>query len=101
MMPIQAILQPYQDDFMTQCRPIINQEIMFVTTNIRDRRDIFSHPPNALEAIEILYRVQSLHPFFLYGFVVMPDHCHFLLRVPEQGSISTIMNRFKMGQSRS
>lgn len=33
--------------------------------------------------------------FYLYGFVIMPNHCHFLIRVPKPGSISMIMNRYK------
>lgn len=74
---------------------------MFVTTNIRYRDALFVEPAYAREAIEVLYRVQELHPFFLYGFVIMPDHCHFLMSVPGPGSISTIMNRFKMGVSHS
>ena len=60
---------------------------------------VFSHPSHAREAIEILYRVQALHPFFLFGFVIMPDHCHLLMRVPEPASISTVIGRFKMGVS--
>ncbi|MBI3331333.1 transposase [Candidatus Peregrinibacteria bacterium] len=86
---------------MTQRRRIKNKVLMFVTTNVANRRKIFSDPAYAREAIEVLYRVKKLHPFFLYSFVIMPDHCHFLIKVPAQRSISTIMNRFKMGVSHS
>ncbi len=86
---------------MSQRHPITNEEIMLVTTNCKNRRSIFDHPPYAHEAIDVLYRVQSLHPFFLYGFVFMPDHCHLLMRVPEPQSVSKIMDRFKMGISHS
>jgi putative transposase len=72
---------------------------MFITTNVRDRRPIFQNPVYAREAIETLYRVQQLHPFFLYGFVVMPDHCHMLLHIPDGGSVSRIMRSFKRGVS--
>lgn len=58
---------------------------------------IFSNPTFAREAIDTLYRVQVSHPFFLFGFVIMPDHCHFLLNVPEPGKISNIMSVYKSG----
>jgi putative transposase len=41
--------------------------------------------------------VQKLYPFHLFGFVIMPDHCHFLVVVPYPGKISDIMRTFKMG----
>ena len=74
---------------------------MLITTNVRQRRKVFLNPSYAFEAIDLLYRVQALHPFFLYGFVIMPDHCHLLLRIPEPGQISMLMNRYKMGVSHS
>ncbi len=74
---------------------------MLVTTNIARRRPLFAHPAFAREAIDVLYRIQALWPFFLFAFVIMPDHGHLLLRVPEEGSVSKIINRFKMGVSHS
>lgn len=68
---------------------------MFVTTNMQNRMPIFENPAYAREAIETLYRVQAIHPFSLFGFVVMLDHCHFLLEVEAPERISTIMNVFK------
>lgn len=74
---------------------------MFITTNTLDRKKIFADPANAREVIDVLYRVQELHPFFLYSFVIMPNHVHLLMSVPDGGSISKIINRFKMGVSHS
>lgn len=74
---------------------------MFITTNVRERRKIFLDPAYAREAIDVLYRVQELHPFLLYGFVIMPDHCHLLLKVPAPNTISKVMDRWKMGVSHS
>jgi putative transposase len=82
---------------MTQRHPLQADELMFVTAVVRDRRPIFANPAYAREAVETLYRVQQLHPFFLFGFVIMPDHCHILLHVPDGGSISRIMGSFKRG----
>jgi putative transposase len=76
-----------------------NEHMMFVTTNTSKRNPIFANPAYARETIETLYRVQQLHPFFLFAFSIMPDHCHLLLKVPAPGEISTIMNTFKAGVS--
>lgn len=70
---------------------------MLVTTNVINRKPVFENPAYAREAIECLYRVQSLQPFILFGFVIMPDHCHFLLNVCENNSISKVMNAYKSG----
>lgn len=70
---------------------------MHITTNTKSREQHFRYSTNAREAIDTLYRVQEMHPFFLYAFVIMPDHCHFLLQVPEPQCISAIMNVYKSG----
>ncbi|MBI3619206.1 transposase [Candidatus Peregrinibacteria bacterium] len=72
---------------------------MFITTNLQNRKKVFANPAYAREAVEILYRVQKLHPFFLYGFVIMHEHCHFLLMPPDGGSVSQIMRCYKSGVS--
>lgn len=74
-----------------------NEFLMLVTTVTLNRMPVFANPAYAREAIETLYRVQASHPFFLYGFVIMPDHCHFLLTVPEPGKISNVMCVYKSG----
>jgi len=88
-----------QNDFMFQRHFVQNGTLMFITTNLQHRQKLFYHEPYAKEAIDTLYRTQHLHPFLLYGFVIMPDHCHLLLRVPEDESISRIMRQFKYGTS--
>ncbi|MDD4287590.1 MAG: transposase [Candidatus Peribacteraceae bacterium] len=80
---------------MTQRHPIQNGQMMLVTTNTCNRMRIFVDSACARQVIESLYRAQLHHPFFLHGFVVMPDHCHILLHIPENGSISKIMYCFK------
>ncbi len=84
---------------MSQRRPIQSQHLMFVTTNTRDREHIFADPACARQAVESLYRTQHSHLFFLYAFVIMPDHCHFLLHVSECGSISRLMYSYKRSVS--
>ena len=70
---------------------------MLVTTVTYGRDPIFERASYAREAVECLYRVRTLHPFFLYGFVIMPDHCHFLMRVPADGSVSNVVGAYKSG----
>lgn len=78
-------------------RLVQNEEVMFVTTNTFKRIPFFTKPSHAREAIECLYRVHAIRPFLLYGFVIMPDHCHFLLKVLSPNTISMLMNTYKSG----
>lgn len=82
---------------MTQRHRVQNASIMMITTNVLDREPLFANATFAREAIECLYRVQVLYPFFLYAFVIMPDHCHFLVRVAPPETIGRIMNTYKSG----
>jgi REP element-mobilizing transposase RayT len=68
---------------------------MFITTNVQAKKEIFLKSEYAREAVEAIYRTQERLPFFLYSFVIMPDHCHLLLQVPEGGSISKIIAMYK------
>lgn len=70
---------------------------MFITTNTLNRQPIFADPAHAREAIESLYRVQEIHPFLLFGFVIMPDHCHFLVQIPPPYTVSKLMSAYKSG----
>ncbi len=86
---------------MSQRHPIQNDCTMLVTINTINRAPIFSSAPKAREVIETLYRTQELHPFHLFAFVIMPDHCHFLVSVPPPFTISRLMNIVKSGVSHS
>lgn len=80
---------------MTQRHWIQNNAIMFITTCTHKREPLFINHAYAREAVECLYKAQANYPFDMYAFVIMPDHCHFLLWVPEDQSISKIMNVYK------
>lgn len=82
---------------MSQRHPFQNEATMFVTTNTLNRMPLFSKNGFAKEAIDCLYRTQEQHPFFLFGFVIMPDHCHLLLQVRSPYTISKLMNAYKSG----
>lgn len=66
----------------------------FVTSVTRDRNEIFRES----ETVEILATAitfyQKRGDFKLLGYVIMPDHVHFLI-IPQQGTISDIMRNIK------
>ncbi len=70
---------------------------MLITIVTRKRAPHFEDPTHARAAIELLYRVRERHPFHLYGFVFMPDHCHLLMRVVAPLTITMVMNSYKTG----
>ena len=86
-----------QNPCMTQRHWIQNEEIMLITIVTKKRKPLFYNAAFAREAVAQIYRTQAMHPFILYGFVIMPDHCHFLLRVPKGGSVSRIVHSYKIG----
>jgi len=82
---------------MSQRHPVQNDVKMLITTVTAKRVKIFADSCRAMEAIACLYRVQAIRPFFLYGFVIMPDHCHFLMKVPIPETVAQVMASFKSG----
>ena len=72
---------------------------MLITTITHNRIPYFKNDALAREAVEQIYRVQERRPFFLYGFVIMPDHVHVLLNAPEPETVSNILRLYKMGLS--
>lgn len=67
--------------------------------NVAGRKPLFTNPSYAREAVEAIYRVQELYPFHLFGFVIMPEHDHMLLRVPAPGNISSVVRSYKRAVS--
>jgi len=69
-------------------------ECHFVTSVTRDRTPLFEER----KAVDILAAAvtfyQTRGDFKLLGYVIMPDHVHFLI-IPQQGTISDIMRNVK------
>ncbi len=69
--------------------------MMFITTNIQNGEPVFADPACARIAVETLYTIQDFYPFFLYSFVIMPNHIHLLIRIPAGGSVSKTIGAYK------
>lgn len=80
---------------MFQRHPEQAQVMMFITTNTNMKIPVFADSACARIAVETLYSIQHFYPFFLYAFVIMPDHAHLLIHVPDGGSVSKIIGIWK------
>lgn len=57
--------------------------VYFITTVVERRIPIFVNPDAAMIVIDALYFLRSKRRLELYGFVIMPDHVHLIIRVKE------------------
>jgi hypothetical protein len=58
-------------------------------------RPVFLYEPFAEAAIQSLYRVQSVHPFILYGFVVLPTSISFVMSAEFPETDIAIVRRYQ------
>jgi len=80
---------------MTQRHPTQWGSTVLVTICTHERFPYFEVAEIAQCAVECLYKVKELHPFELFAFVIMPDHCHLLIRARKEFGISRIINSYK------
>lgn len=73
----------------------LTDQIFFITTGTKDRRLIFAQANAAQTAIDSLQFFRNRGEIRLFGFVIMPDHVHFVLRVNLPLTISKFVKRFK------
>ena len=71
------------------------QELLLVTIGTRKQETIFRDPACAREAIESLYRIQWWNPFVLFGFVILPNQCQFLIAVKRRLHLVQIIDKYK------
>ncbi len=76
-----------------------NGAVMFLTMNTWHRRQVFIHPNFATKAIDYLYLLQKKHGFVIYGFVVMPDHIHLLLKIQAPYTVDEFTHDYRTGLS--
>lgn len=84
---------------MINRKPAQNDVVMFITLNTWNRRQVFIHPNFAKKAIDYLYQVQKKRSCDIYGFVVMPDHIHLLLKVHAPLMIDDFISEYRTGLS--
>jgi putative transposase len=72
----------------------------FITTSCYQRAALLGKPRNRDLLLEVLERVRRRYRFVVVGYVVMPEHLHFLLGEPERGDPSKVMQAIKQGFAR-
>ena len=69
--------------------------VHFVTTNVFRRHPIFTDGRYAGIIFQALHAYKLMHGAKVYGYVLMPDHLHLVLHLPEGREISNFMREFK------
>jgi putative transposase len=74
---------------------IPNSQI-FITVVTQNRSPVFTNKVNIELYWKVAQSVQTLHPFHLFAYCVMPDHFHWILQMPEeQPDFSKVIQSFK------
>jgi len=66
----------------------------YVTAVTYKRVPIFRREAVCLIFIQVLNEIRLIHPFKLVGYVIMPDHVHFIIN-PKDTAISVILRKLK------
>jgi len=77
-------------------RYYIPNAVVFITVVTHDRKP-YLEPADDIELFwNTVRRVQTIHPFRLLAYVILPDHFHWLMRVDsESGNFSSILHSIK------
>ncbi len=78
-----------------------NELCFFVTTSLSPRRPLFAIPDNARVVVSALRYYRIVGAYSLIGYVVMPDHIHFIARMLGSTKVSGIVRRLKTSVSHS
>jgi putative transposase len=73
----------------------------FITTSCFQRRALLGTPRRRDLLVKILEEVRQRYHFGVVGYVVMPEHVHFLLGEPERGNPSVVMQVLKQRYARA
>ena len=69
--------------------------LVFITTVIQDRRPVFGDDADAESLLDTMRAVQTLHPFHLLAYVVLPEHLHLLMQTGAATNFSRVMHSIK------
>jgi len=67
----------------------------FITTSCYQRRPLLGTPRARDLFLEVMEQVRQRHQFAVLGYVVMPEHVHFLFTEPERGNLSLVLAALK------
>ena len=73
----------------------------FITTSCFQRRALLGTPRRRDLLVKTLEEVRQRYHFVVVGYVVMPEHVHFLLGEPERGNPSVVMQVLKQRYARA
>lgn len=73
----------------------IKDHLYYITTVVHDRLPIFTRPAYIVSLLDSLNFYRHKLSFKLLGYVLMPDHIHFLIRPYGEASISEIVRDYK------
>lgn len=79
---------------MTQ-RAIDGPYIYFVTTNTTNRESFFVTPERAIVLGNIIRTTSEEFQFLLFGYCILPDHVHLLVRKDGTNTLSKFMKHVK------
>jgi putative transposase len=70
-------------------------DLHFVTSSCYGRRPLLGTPFARNVFVKVLDTIRKRYAFRLVGFVVMPEHVHFLISEPELGDPSAVVKALK------
>jgi putative transposase len=73
----------------------LSDQTFFVSAALKDRRPLFADEHAAKAVLDSWQFFRRRGEIELYGFVIMPDHVHLILRVNPPLTVSAFMRRFK------
>jgi putative transposase len=76
-------------------RGVTSNSTYFVTANIFCKQNLLQSERMAELFCELLSRYQATNKFFLHAFVVMPNHIHLLLTIPDGMTLERAMQFVK------
>ena len=75
---------------------LTGERVFFITTTVVDFAEVFTKDKYCEILIRNIEYYQSKYRFHIYGYVIMPSHLHWIIKVNQRfGSISDIMRDIK------
>jgi len=75
-------------------------EFHFVTSSCYGRRAYLASPDSKSLFEDVLERFRVKFGFYLFGYVVMPEHVHLLLSEPSEGQLASALHAIKLSMSK-